>query len=78
MIYKNDWLAFVQRDLPDMRLGFPEGPGVPRLPLVLEPGQQWEGLINEETLLPMAQKKCVMVAIHHSHSTKPVLRRLVN
>lgn len=77
LVYKNDWLAFIQRDRPDIGLIFPEGPGVPLLPLVLEPGQQWQGLVNQETLVPMAQKKCVMVAIHHSHSAKPAIRRLM-
>jgi hypothetical protein len=51
LMYKNDWLALVQADRPEFGLVFPEGPGVPILPRVLEPGQQWLGLVPRADLI---------------------------
>ncbi len=77
LTYKNDWLAFVQANRPDLGLIFPGGPGVRTLPLVLEPGQQWQGLVPQEDVESLTKSKCVMIAIYHSHSPKPVLTRVM-
>ena len=76
-IYKNDWLASVQSNRPDICMIFPEGHGVQTLPLLLEPGQQWRGLIEQSAVESIAREKCLMIAIYHSHSPKPALHRVM-
>ena len=77
LMYKNDWLALVQADRPEFGLVFPEGPSVPVLPRVLEPGQQWLGLVPQADLVEMARDRCLMVNVHHLHSPKPVRQRVM-
>jgi hypothetical protein len=76
MVYKNDWLALVQRNRPECSLFFPGMPTAKRLPLVLEPGQQWQNFVVQSDLMTFASGKYLMISIFHSHSAMPALQHV--
>ena len=65
---KSSWSALVKE--PEYGSG--------ALPFVLEPGRRWSGAATlQGDLIGRANSGHLYVAIHHSHSARPALKRVV-
>ena len=76
--YRDDFVAWWNRNGNTFAAIVPHPSDAQRLPFVLAPGVQWVGMGEQDVeLTRLAKTSCLMCAIYHSHTNKPIMRRVV-
>lgn len=76
--YRDDFVARWNRNGNAFAAIVPQPSDAQPLPFVLAPGVQWVGMgVQDAELSQMARTGCLMCAVYHSHTNKPIRRRVV-
>ena len=76
--YRDDFVARWDRNSNTFAAIVPNPSDAQPLPFVLAPGVQWVGMgVQDAELSQMAKSGCLMCAVYHSHTNKPIMRQIV-
>jgi hypothetical protein len=78
LLYRDDFLARWSRSSTTFAAIVPNPSEAQPLPFVAAPGVQWVGMGEQDAeLTQMASSGCLMCAVYHSHTNKPIMRQIV-
>ena len=75
----NNWIKrLLRKPSEQFFVATPVLAGMPKLPHVLDPGNEWTGLINQDDEFEsMARQGLLYVGLYHSVGNRPIWRRLI-
>lgn len=77
LLYRDDFVARWNRNSNIFAAIVPTPSEAQPLPFVLAPGSQWVGMgVQDAELSQMANSGCLMCAVYHSHTNKPIMRQI--
>ena len=78
LLYRDDFVARWSRRSATFAAIVPGPSEAQPLPYVLAPGVQWVGMGEQDAeLAQMAKSGCLMCAVYHSHTNKPIMQQVV-
>jgi hypothetical protein len=78
LLYRDDFVARWSRNSSSFAAIVPNPSQAQPLPFVLPPGAQWVGMgLEDAEIKQMAASGCLMCAVYHSHTNKPIMRQVV-
>ena len=78
LLYRDDFVARWSRSSSTFAAIVPAPSEAQPLPFVLAPGVQWVGMGEQDAeLAHMARSGCLMCAVYHSHTNRPIMRQVV-
>ena len=78
LLYRDDFVAWWSRNSNTWAAIVPNPSEVQPLPFVLAPGLQWVGMGEQVAeLTKKARSGCLMCAVYHSNTNKPIMRQVV-
>ena len=78
LLYRDDFVAWWSRKSNTFAAIVPSPSDAQPLPFVLAPGVQWVGMGEQDAeLSQMSRSGCLMGAVYHSHTNKPIMRQIV-
>lgn len=77
LLYRDDFMARWNRKSNTFAAIVPRPSDAQPLPFVLAPGVQWVGMgVQDAELVRMASAGCLMCAVYHSHTNKPIMQQI--
>lgn len=78
LLYRDDFVARWSQNSNTFAAIVPSPSEAQPLPFVLAPGIQWVGMGEQDAeLARMARSGCLMCAVYHSHTNKPIMHKIV-
>jgi hypothetical protein len=78
LLYRDDWVAKISRSGNTFAAIVPNPSPNQPLPFTLAPGAQWVGMgWQDEEITQMARDGCLMCAVYHSHTGRPIRRQII-
>ena len=78
LLYRDDFVAKWSRNNNTFAAIVPRPSDAQPLPFVLAPGAQWVGMGEQDAeIAQKAGSGCLMCAVYHSHTNKPIMRQIV-